>query len=222
MTERASRRTLQAVRRDSKPAGSFEAGFWKPTNKREMRRALTAAERFDRARKAKGERNGPLGAIGLEVLRAMWGRVRFTDGCLHPSIEWLMRTCARSRGAIVAALKRLKATGFLEWVRRFELTGGPRGVRGPQVRQQTNAYALALPAEAAALLPAELIPDDERTRQDERAAAVAGYEADAFHASRTGRVFAAWGASSFESASLPSRENPPHGFNSKSGGRSAR
>jgi uncharacterized protein (DUF58 family) len=75
---------------------------------------------------------------------------------------------------------------------------------------------------AASFVSGLQIHDDERTRQDERAAAVAGYEADAFHASRTGRVFAAWGASSFESASLPSRENPPHGFNSKSGGRSAR
>ncbi len=222
MTEHASRRTFQAVRRESRPVGAFEADFWKSTDKRQARQALTAAERFERKHKVKGRRNGPLGHVGLEVYRALWAFVRYSDGCLCPSIERLMKVCARSRGAIVAALKRLKAAGFLKWVRRFEYTGGPRGVRGPQVRQATNAYALGLPGAALALLPPPLIPDDELSRQEARARFTAECEAVAFTFAPIGRAFAALEVALFGSASLSRSLNPSLGLDSKSGGRSAR
>jgi hypothetical protein len=222
MHTHADRRTFQAVRRDSKPVGRCEADIWKPTDKRQARQALKAAERFEVKHKPKGRRNGPLGHVGLEVYRVLWSRIRYADGCLCPSIEWIMKACARSRGAVVAALQRLKAAGFLKWVRRFEYTGGPRGVRGPQVRQATNAYALGLPGAALALLPATIIPADELHRQEARARFVAECERTAFTFAPIGRAFAAFEAALFGSASLAGSLNPPKGFNSKSGGRSAR
>ena len=222
MTTHADRRTFQHVRRDSKPVGRCEADLWNPTDKRQARLAQRAAERFDRKHKPKGKRNGPLGHVGLEVFRALWACVRYSDGCLCPSIEWIMKTCRRSRGAVVAALARLKAAGFLKWVRRFEYTGGPAGVRGPQVRQATNAYALGLPGAALALIAPDLIPDDERARREGRASFVAECEAAAFTFAPIGRAFAAWGSALFGSASLPSVRNPYEESLSKSGGRSAR
>jgi hypothetical protein len=217
----ASRRTFQAVRRDSKPIGA-EAELWRPIEPRSMRRALRAAERYDVNRKQKGARNGPLGHVGLEVYRALWHRVRFSDGCLCPSIEWIMKACARSRGAVVAALKRLKAAGFLRWIRRLEYTGGPAGVRGPQVRQITNAYALDVPPAAAAMLPAEIVPDDELARRADRQRELAEFDRTAFQSSPLGAAFASLGAALFGSASLPSSLNPPLDSYPKSGGRSAR
>lgn len=160
-----------------------------------MRLALRAAERYDRHHKPKGARNGPLGHVGLEVYRALWAAIRFRDGCLCPSIEWIMKTCRRSRCAVVGALKRLKAKGFVAWRRRLEYTGGPRGVRGPQVKQATNAYGLGVPGAALQLVGNVTIPDDERTRICERAAEVAGFEREAFNQSPLGQAVARLGAS---------------------------
>lgn len=206
----ASRRTFQKVRRDSKPVGSCEAGLWRPTDAREMRVALKAAERFDLAHKNKGRRSGPLGYTGLLVYRAMWRFVRFRDGCLCPSIERLMKACRLSRGAIVGALKRLASTGFLTWIRRLEYTGGD-GVRGREVRQATNAYALGVPPAALALVGAVIIPADALARMRERAAFVRECEGQAFNDSKLGRAFAALGAVIEEGPSLLNARNPSLG-----------
>jgi hypothetical protein len=149
----ASRRTFQEVHRDSKPIGSVEAELWKPTDMGVAQDALEAARLYEKAHKQKGRRNGPLGSVGLEVLHALWSVVDYATGRLEPSIEWLMAVTRRCRDAIVTALKRLAFCGFVKWVRRFAYTG-QTGVRGPQVRQVTNAYALSTPADAAALTAA--------------------------------------------------------------------
>lgn len=187
-----------------------------------MRAALKAAERYERAHKPKGSRNGPLGHVGLEVLRALWSRVRFSDGCLCPSIEWIMEACRRSRCAVVGALKRLRTKGFLAWQRRLEYTGGPAGVRGPQVKQATNAYALATPKAALDLLGNSIVPDDERTRLRDRAEAVASYEREAFEHSPLGRAVARLGAALHPNASPPGARNPsPRSLSVSGGSRSA-
>ncbi len=206
----ASRRTLQAVRRDSKPVGSFEATFWRPTDARQMRVALKAAERFDRARKRKGRRNGPLGYTGLLIYRALWRFVRFRDGCLCPSYERLMKATGLSRQAVADALKRLKAHGFLSWRRRLEYTGEV-GVRGRAVRQATNAYVLGTPADALAYLGSTIVPADELTRIRERAAFVRDCERSAFHASPLGAAFAALGDVVTVKPSPQFRVNPSSG-----------
>lgn len=211
------RRTFQKVRRNSLPVGQCERDLWRPTDSRQMRQALKGAERYDRAHKPKGKRNGPLGHVGLEVYRALWSAVRFADGCLCPSLEWIMRACRRSRGAVVAALKRLKAKGFLRWQRRLDYTGGPPGVRGPQVKQATNAYALGLPGGAVALLDAPAPPpaDDAGRRQD-HAAFAALCEREAFDFSPIGAAFARW-AALFNNASPPGARNPSRAFSVRGG-----
>lgn len=208
---RGARRTLQKVRRDSRPVGSCESGLWQPTDARVMRVALKSAERFDLAHKNKGRRNGPLGYTGLLVYRAMWRFIRFRDGCLCPSYERLMRATRLSKGAVAGALKRLRAHGFLTWQRRLEYTG-EAGVRGREVRQATNAYALATPAAALAHAGQGIIlPSDAITRIRERAAFVAECEGQAFNHSALGKAFAALGAAILTKPSLQGAGNPSQG-----------
>lgn len=168
------RRTGEPVRRHSRPQGR-EGLFWRPFNPQDRARFMLAAERYERAQREPGKRNGPLGPVGLEVLRELLRLVDYRTGRLDPAIQTLCDRLRRSRDAIVRALANLRAAGFLDWLRRYEPTGN---AEGPQVRQITNAYRLSLPAAAARLLgriaqPAP-IPDDEQHRRAERAATVAG------------------------------------------------
>jgi hypothetical protein len=206
----ATRRTFQKVRRDSRPVGSCEADLWKPTDAQQMRVALKAAERFDLAHKNKGRRSGPLGYTGLLVFRALWRFVRFRDGCLCPSYERLMRATRLSKGAVAGALKRLRACGFLTWRRRLEYTG-EAGVRGREVRQATNAYALAVPAAALAHIGSIPLPGDALDRIKARAAFVAACEREAFDNSPLGRTLSALGAAIVGRPSLPNARNPSQG-----------
>ena len=168
MSKNASRRTFQQVHRDSKPIGSVEAALWQPTNMGVRDRALEGARLYELAHKKKGRRNGPIGHVGLEVLRALWNVVDFSTGRLEPSLQWLMEVTGRCRDAVVTALKRLERCGFVRWIRRFEYTG-ERGHRTPGVKQVSNAYALDVPDDATALLPAR------RERPEARSATPADY-----------------------------------------------
>lgn len=159
------RRTGEPVRRHSRPHGR-EGLFWRPFNPQDRARYMLAAERFERVGREPGKRNGPLGPVGLEVLRELLRLVDYRTGRLDPAIQTLCDTLRRSRDAIVRALANLRAAGFLDWLRRYEPTGN---AEGPQVRQISNAYRLSLPAAAARLLgrmfkPAP-IPDDEQQRR---------------------------------------------------------
>ena len=130
------------VRRSSHRRGSYEGQFWQPTTKRDCRQILLAAKRFDRLGRRKGERNGPLGHVALEVLELFGNLVGFKTGQLDPSLKTMMRLLGRSKDAVVRALKALRRFGFLEWIRRYEPTGNETG---PQIRQFSNAYRMALP-----------------------------------------------------------------------------
>jgi len=164
------RRTYQPVRRKSYLKGR-EGVFWRPIGRRDLDLILQAAIRFDLAGKQKGQRNGPLGPVALQVLALMAHKINRKTGQLDPAITYFMAKLKRSRDAIVRALKTLRQHGFLDWLRRYVPTGSETG---PQVQQTSNAYRLTMPLRALRLLgwraaPAPL-PDDIAHEQAERAA----------------------------------------------------
>ncbi len=163
------------VRRDSFLKGSCEARFWRPVSKRQMGPAMVAAEGYDRQHKQSGKRNGPLGHVGLEVLRALYRIVCHRSGRLEPSIDYLMGKLRRSRDAIVRALKALKDHGFLDWIRRTEPIPEAEGA-GPRIRQVSNAYRLCIPAFARVIVeriigptpvPADVVQHFEQRRAEQ-------------------------------------------------------
>jgi hypothetical protein len=149
---------------------------------------MRAAERYDRTKRAQGQPQGPLGPVGLEVLRELLQLVDHATGRLDPSIETIAARIRRSRDAVWRALKALKVHGFVDWIRRY-VPAPTAGEAGPQVRQTSNAYRLILPAIAKALLgkttraPA---PDDFEHRRRTMADAIRAME---FDASGLGAVF---------------------------------
>lgn len=138
------------VRGQSRLAGTCEHEMWAPSTRREVQQILLAARRFEVAGRARGQRNGPLGSVGLEVLDLMVNIIHFKSGRLEPSLRYLMAKLKRSKDAIVRALAALREHGFIDWMRRF--VSADRAGRGPQIRQTSNAYRLALPSLAAQLL----------------------------------------------------------------------
>ena len=163
------------ARRDSFPKGSCEARFWRPVSKRQMGPAMVAAEGYDRQHKQPGKRNGPLGHIGLEVLRALYRTVCHRSGRLEPSIDYLMGKLRRSRDAVVRALKALRDHGFLDWIRRTEPIPEAEGA-GPRIRQISNAYRLCIPAFARVIverivspapMPVDVVQDLEQRSSDQ-------------------------------------------------------
>jgi len=161
------------VRRGSRLRGQCEAGFWEPTNRQEVNRVLLAAELYDKEERQRGRRNGPLGHVGLEVLKYLTRVVSFETGRLEPSYSTLTDRLNRSRDAVSKALAALQRHGFLHKLRRVEATG-QEGQRGPQVRQASNAYRLSLPERGARLLghmgKAAPPPDDFEQMRADRAA----------------------------------------------------
>lgn len=167
-------RSFQPVRRNSYHSSDRRSHVWRqiaPTS-REARRLiaarLKAAEFYDRRHKEAGKKNGPLGHVGLEVLRELYRIVDFKTGRLEPAIDTVCKALRRSRAAVVDAMRRLKEHGFLNWVRRTEPTDNAGA--GPQVRQITNAYFFDLPRHAAAWV-ARIVgngppPDCEVARQE--------------------------------------------------------
>lgn len=181
------RRTLQPVRRQSRPAGRCEGVFWRAVSRRDVDQIKLAAKRYELATRQPGARNGALGFVALEVLDYLGNLVNFRTGRLDPSLDFLMGKLRRSRDAIVRALKALRDHGFLDWLRRFEPTGIEG--RGPQVRQVSNAYRLSLPRRAAAMLgrffqPAPA-PEDHAQAQEIRAAELKAHRAAVSELERT-------------------------------------
>lgn len=156
--------------------------FWRPFRPKDVARYLTAAERFERAGKKPGDRNGPLGTVAIEVLRELLRLVDYRTGRLEPALLTIMARTKRSKDAVVTALKALRRHGFIDWVRRYIPTGNLGA--GPQVQQTSNAYRLALPPAAERLLGRAVedapMPDDHahalEARQAERRAQLAGVD----------------------------------------------
>lgn len=139
------RRTFQPVRRNSYNIGERESRFWRASPAERMQAICEAAELHDDAGKKAGKRNGPLGYVALKVLRYLAKRVDWKTGRLEPAIDTIARATRLARSAVISALARLKAEGFLEWMRRTEVIEDAVGP-GPRVRQVSNAYRLAAPA----------------------------------------------------------------------------
>jgi hypothetical protein len=174
-------RSFQPVRRNSYYANDRRAErIWQRlgSNNRDARRLiaarLKAAEYYNERNKQAGDREGPIGEIGVRLLRELYRIVDYKTGRLEPAIDTLCQRISRARATVVKYLARLKAHGFLDWVRRSETVDNPGA--GPQVRQITNAYGFGLPAVAAAWVKKILgngpAPDCEIARREADAAEV--------------------------------------------------
>lgn len=175
---RPARRTHEPIRRRSHLKGR-EGTFWRPVSRRDLDLVMMGAIKYEQQHKAKGQRNGPLGQVGLQVLALLVHKLNRKTGQLDPSIEFLMVALNRSRDAIVRALKALREHGFLDWLRRYVPTGNETG---PKVQQTSNAYRLSLPERARRLLGWRAgiapMPDDFAHGRTQRAAEREAYMAD--------------------------------------------
>lgn len=167
---RPGRQTGQRVHRYSRTEEGGEGRFWQPFNPKNVSRFMQAAEKYDRLkrlahRRARNNReNGAIGHVGLEVLRELLRLIDYKTGRLDPAIATLALRIGRSIAAVADALKRLKAHGFLDWLRRYVPTGNA-GMRGPQVKQTSNAYRLMLPAQVERGMTTPLPEDDSDRRK---------------------------------------------------------
>lgn len=138
--------TIASVRRRSLPKGRCELGFWRSISKDDGRLIIKAAQQYEEHERKAGERIGPLGP---EILKLFVNLAIVGDGRVEPQITWIMSTVLRSKCAVVAALSRLRDLGFIDWRRRYVLTGN-EGLRR-QVKHVSNAYRIF--AEAAKRVP---------------------------------------------------------------------
>jgi len=77
--------------------------------------------------------------IDVTILEALIKHVDFATGRLFPAIETIAAKAGCHRNSVIAGLRRLKAKGFIDWVRRTVRTGN-EGEFGPQLEQTSNAY----------------------------------------------------------------------------------
>lgn len=178
-------RSGQPVWRKSYYKGTIEHRIWRPIAngtkrgaKRQIGAILKTAKALERRTRRErqlvhpGCRNGVLGQIGLDVLDVLYNRfVDFKTGTLEPAIATIAEAVGHSYAAVHAALHRLRAAGFLHWVRRSR-TKDNAGSAGPQVEQIPNAYALLIPKKVEGLIRNLLgkapMPDDARWRRDQQ------------------------------------------------------
>ena len=181
-------RSFQPVRRNSYYANDPRAtAVWQPIGRSNQEARVIigirmhAAQSYDRKHKQKGQRNGPLGSIGIDVLRELYRMVDYRTGRLDPSIATICDRTRRSKQAVVDAMQRLQEHGFLVRVRRAEAIEGVH--RGPQVRQITNAYGFSLPECVAEEVDRKLsgasIPDCELSRREAQEEAIEGMLSEA-------------------------------------------
>lgn len=91
-----------------------------PMDRNRRARLLQLAESLERRTKAAGRRNGALGQIGLQVLRALVLRFHNSrTGLCCPSIWKLQLVTGLSRGAVCDALARLERSGLVKITRRI-------------------------------------------------------------------------------------------------------
>jgi hypothetical protein len=76
----------------------------------------------------------------VTVLAAVLEHLKdFATGRLFPALDSIAEVAGCSRRAVVEGLRRLKARGFLSWVRRSRVADA-KGQAGPQREQTSNAY----------------------------------------------------------------------------------
>jgi len=193
------RRTGAPVHRNSYDADSDcrATEYWQQIadgtrqgGRRWTRRYLQVAKEWDRFTKGRGDREGQIGYRGLYLLELLLDKVDYATGALFPSYDTMVKWTGWTRETVCNALKRLRDTGFLRWSRRTEKTDN-EGLRGPQIRQISNAYGFdlkALPKRAYArfmqLVKPSPVPDDIASRREEETANMhamqAGVDAGSF------------------------------------------
>jgi helix-turn-helix protein len=104
--------------------GSLFISDWRqhsrPLDRNEVARIVFLAERLELNSKAPGKRNGLLGQIGLQVLRALlWRFHNRRTGLCCPSYDAIRRVTGLCRQSIANALERLEAAGILRRQRRL-------------------------------------------------------------------------------------------------------
>lgn len=156
-------RTREPIRRGSHLAGRCEAMLWKPQKRRDLRKIVLAAKRYERESRQPGKRVGALGSVAIEIIDYLANLTDAKTGRLEPSISYLMERLKRSRDAIVRGLQALRRHGFLEWVRRY-VPSGNEGA-GPRLHQTSNAYRMLMPAKGPDMLGQYAketpVPDDQ-------------------------------------------------------------
>lgn len=75
----------------------------------------------------------------LLVFRAVLHFLDFRTGRLDPSHQTIANKAGVTRNTVIAAMKRLRFHGLIEWVRRTVRIAG-KGIAGPQQAQTSNAY----------------------------------------------------------------------------------
>ncbi|HEX8402212.1 MAG TPA: replication protein A [Allosphingosinicella sp.] len=160
-------RTNQRVHRASYHEGEREGRLWRRHNTfadAEHNAWMRAAEELDDATRTTGKRNGAIGDIGLRVLRFMLRLRNRKTGRLDPSYAWLAAQINRSKSAVCRAVQRLKALGFLDWLRRTRPVEDPEP-DGQYVKQISNAYLLELRGVAAEMVGRILRRPTEKMRR---------------------------------------------------------
>ena len=113
---------------------------FQPMSKKAAVRLWHRARDFDRMTRCAHRHGGAVGHAALQVLHALiFDFMNFATGRLDPSYAAIARkanVCART---VASALKRLRALGILNWVRRCAET---RRDGRYVLEQQTNAYAV--------------------------------------------------------------------------------
>jgi hypothetical protein len=134
--------------------------YCRPLDRNERARILFLSEALERRTRPAGARNGVVGYIGLDVLRALLFRFMNRDsGRCDPSYTALQAATGHCRQSISNALKRLEACGILRIARRLvrevvDNGGFPMTV----CRQGSNLYAIQEPGEQAERLPERPAP----------------------------------------------------------------
>ncbi|HWF01577.1 MAG TPA: hypothetical protein VG248_17375 [Caulobacteraceae bacterium] len=165
-TEPPERRTGSRVRRNSWAPGRGAQRVSLTWGQKARR--LWAFRRWQRKQERQdGRRIRGCGYIAEAVYELLLNQAVRRKGALDDlSYARIAAIVGHSRSAVIAAIARLKACGWLDWVRRFRDTDDT-GRRGPRVEQDYNAYWVCVPE--AALKNAGVPPPDTPAPDDDQA-----------------------------------------------------
>jgi hypothetical protein len=113
---------------------------FQPMSRKQATILFHEARKFERQTRSKGRQDGRIGRNGILVLHALlFDFLNYRSGALFPSRAKIAEKAAISLSSVDRGLKKLKAAGMLNWVRRC--TG--EYVDGQfQLRQQSSAYVV--------------------------------------------------------------------------------
>ena len=118
---------------------------FQPVPKRVATRLWHRARDFDRQTRKPDCHGGAVGHAALQVLHALiFDFLNYASGRLDPSYAAIARKANVCERTVANAIKRLKALGILNWVRRC----AEKWIDGRFVlEQETNAYAVLPPSQ---------------------------------------------------------------------------